>query len=197
MIVTWLQYFIIFSLTALGSPDNHEKLLVGRRPNVLTIRRNLDYSRPAAAILFNTDIADGVAVNIDFDDAAVQANNIQGTSSMLIEISSTRSTLCYLDNGDYSLFMHYTCPPDADCITAPIRFAQANEAFWSFKYYEMSASFTISGSSWTSNTGVYYITSYTDVTYLGGTKQTYGWIGLAASTAANFPSGNPLFSLYI
>ena len=196
MIVTCLQYFVIFCLTTLGSSNSFEKFLVDREAHLLPVRRNLDYSRPAGAILFNTDIADGVAVNIDFDDAAVQANNIQGTSSMLLEISSTRSTLCYLDD-DHSLFIHYTCPPNADCITQPVRFRQASEAFWSFKYYEMAASFKISGSDWNSNSGVYYITSYSDMTYLGGTKQTYGWIGLAASTAVNYPSGNPLFSLYI
>ena len=194
MTLTHLQYLILTCLATLSFSANLHSTLFSEKGFRIPVR-NLDYKRPSSAIPFNTDNKGAVVVNVDFGSDYAVENGLRDPPTMLLEISSAQTML----NTQSSLFTKYACPMGTSCyLQSPTD--MTHEAFWSF--YAMSGTPTVSipGTNWTTEDNVVYLISsnFNDGnTYLTGTQDTYGWIGLAIPAFDNFPDSLALFSIYI
>ena len=192
---THLQYLILICLATLVLTTNWHNTSFSEK-GFRTPVQNLDYKRPPSAVPFNADIKGAVAVKVDFGPDYALGNDMQDSPSMLLEISSIRTIL----NAQSSLFKKYVCPKGASCYPSASSYLFL-ESFWNF-YGVGSRTPTVSipGSNWTMKNNIvnFIMSDDSDVnTYLTGTQDTYGWIGLAILAHDNFPNSLPVFSIYI
>ena len=194
MITGYLQRIFLLSITVLSLFGSLQAISLRQKTSLQSSQRNLEYTRPQAAIPFNTDVKSGTAVKVDFGSDYVKANNLKGDPSMLLEISSPQTALFTFND---SQFIEYQCP-NSSCYPNSSILSESSELFGHFQGYDGNSTVQILSSNWVLRTQSFFISEYEhNATYLTGANETYGWIGLAASEATNFPSDNPLFSIYV